>query len=106
MKGGKPYNKRHPAGRGFVCFQCREEVHYQWECTEKTAKNQEKSLGFRRSKVAKPGDVIQKTKKVQQDRNLQKVHLDEARLRRMKNQVIALTLSQRMFTVQKLFVIH
>ena len=106
MKGGKPYNNRHPVGRGFICFQCEEEAHYQWECTKKTAKNQDKSLGFRRGKVAKPRDVIQTTKKVQQDRNFQKVDLEEARLRRMKNQVIALTLSQRMFTVQNLFVIH
>ena len=58
VKGGKPYTKRHQAGRGFVCFQCGEEGHYQWECTKKTTKNQEKSLGFRRGKVAKPGDVI------------------------------------------------
>ena len=76
VKGGKPYNKRHQAGRGFVCFQCREEGHYQWRCTKKTAKNQEKSLGFRRGKVAKPGDVIQRTKKVQQARNSQKVDLE------------------------------
>ena len=76
VKGGKPYTKRHQAGRGFVCFQCGEEGHYQWECTKKTAKNQEKSLGFRRGKVAKPGDVIQRTKKVQQARNSQKVDLE------------------------------
>ena len=76
MKGGKPYNKRHQAGRGFVCFQCGEERHYQWERTKKTAKNQEKSLGFRRGRVVKPGDVIQRTKKVKQARNSQKVDLE------------------------------
>ena len=76
VKGGKPYNKRHQAGRGFVRFQCREEGHYQWECTKKTAENQEKSLGFRRGKVVKPGDVIQRTKKIQQARNSQKVDLE------------------------------
>ena len=78
VKEGKPYNKRQQARRGFVCFQCGEEGHYQWEYTKKTAKNQEKSLGFRRGKVAKPEDVIQRTKKVQQARNSQMVDLEES----------------------------
>ena len=76
VKGGKPYNKHNQTGRGFACFQCGEEGHFQWEYKNKTAKNQEKSLGFRRGKVAKPGDVIQSTKKVQQARFSQKVHLE------------------------------
>ena len=46
VKGGKTYNKRYQAGRGFVCFQCGEEGHYQWQCTKKTANNQDKSIGI------------------------------------------------------------